>query len=582
MAARRPPVKVVERPGSSPGGSMPNGRDIKPAATVACEALPTKKGSEGTMKSTMMTTPLSLNDIIARAARLFPGSEIVSRLPDKTLRRHSYAAICNRTRALAQALTAYGVQKGDRVATLCWNHNAHLECYFGIPLAGAVMHTLNLRLSAEEIGWIAGHADDKIIIVDDILLPLYRAIAKHHEFEHVIVVPFSGAAVPNEFQDYEQLIAPYLDREFTPAAHDENDPVAICYTSGTTGRPKGVAYSHRSTVLHSLVACLPDSWALTGTDVVLAVTPMFHANCWGMPYAAMLVGARLVFPGPHLHAEDLLDLIAAEPPTMSLGVPTIWLSLIQAMEAAPGKWKLPTGMRSLVGGSAVPESLIRAFAAQGMDIMQGWGMTETSPLASMGYIKPELRDAGQDEKFARKAMAGVPVPLVDLRIMNEAGEAPWDGKAVGEVQVRGPFITGGYHNLLYEPEKHTSDGWLRTGDVGSVDAVGYLRITDRTKDLIKSGGEWISSVDLENALMAHPSVAEAAVIAIPDPKWNERPLACVVFREGRSATREELNEHLLGQFAKWQLPDRYEVLDAIPRTSTGKFWKLKLREIFPG
>ncbi len=533
------------------------------------------------MKSTMMTVPLSVNDIIIRAGRLFPSSEVVSRLPDKTLRRHTYADVSRRTCALAHALEGLGVGKGDRVATLCWNHHAHLECYFGIPLTGAVMHTLNLRLSADEIGWIAGHAQDKVIVVDDILMPLYRQIAKHHAFDHVIVFPFTGAPVANEFQDYEQLIAPHLGRSFVPAAHDENDPVAICYTSGTTGRPKGVAYSHRSTVLHSLVACLPDSWALTGSDVVLPVTPMFHANCWGMPYAAMMIGTRLVFPGPHLHPEDLLDLIAVEPPTMSLGVPTIWLSLIQAMEAAPGKWTLPKGMRSLVGGSAVPESLIRAFAAHGVNIIQGWGMTETSPLATVGYIKPELQDAGDDQKFARKAMAGVPVPLVDLRIVNEAGEVPWDGRSVGEVQVHGPFITGGYHNLPHDPDKHTEDGWLRTGDVGSVDALGYLRITDRTKDLIKSGGEWISSVDLENALMAHPSIAEAAVVAVPDPKWNERPLACIVFRRGQSATREELNEHLLGHFAKWQLPDRYEVLDAIPRTSTGKFWKLKLREQFP-
>jgi len=533
------------------------------------------------MKSTMMSTPLSVNDIIARADRLFPNSEVASRLPDKTLRRHSYAQIAGRTRALAHALKGLGVGKGDRVATLCWNHHAHLECYFGIPLAGAVMHTLNLRLSAEEIGWIAGHADDKVIVVDDILLPLYRQVAQHHEFGHVVVVPLSGAPVQNELHDYEKLIAPHLGQDFAPAPHDENDPVAICYTSGTTGRPKGVAYSHRSTVLHSLVACMPDNWALTGTDVVLPVTPMFHANCWGVPYTAVMTGARLVFPGPNLHAPDLLDLIASEQPTLSLGVPTIWLSLIQAMEAKPGHWAFPEGMRSIVGGSAVPESLIRSFAANGVDILQAWGMTETSPLATMSYIKPELREATADEKFRRKAMAGVPVMLTELRLMSEEGEVRWDGKSVGEVQVRGPFITGGYHAVPADPDKHTDDGWLRTGDVASVDPMGYLRITDRTKDLIKSGGEWISSVDLENALMAHPSISEAAVIAIPDARWTERPLACVVFKSGQSVTREALDAHLSGTFAKWQLPDRYEVIDAIPRTSTGKFWKLKLRQMFP-
>jgi fatty-acyl-CoA synthase len=533
------------------------------------------------MKSTMMPVPLSINAVIARARVLFPKSQIVSRLPDKSLRRHSYADVVTRIDALAHALIALGVHKHDRVATLCWNHHAHLECYFGIPLTGAVMHTLNLRLAPEEIGWIAAHAKDKILIVDDILLPLYREVAKHHAFEHVIVFAFSGAPVGSEFYDYERMIAPHLGKEFAPKPHDENDPIAICYTSGTTGRPKGVAYSHRSTMLHSLVVCLGDSWALKGSDVILPVTPMFHANCWGAPYAALLTGARVVFPGPNLHPEDLLDLMTAEPPSLALGVTTIWLAIIQVMEAKPGRWTLPAGMRSVVGGSAVPESLIRAFAAHDVDVCQGWGMTETSPLATMSYIKPELQQATTDETFRRKALAGVPVPLVDLRIVGDCGEVPWDGNSVGEVQVRGAYITGGYHDLPPDPEKHTADGWLRTGDVASMDALGYLRITDRTKDLIKSGGEWISSVELENALMAHPAIAEAAVIAVPHEKWSERPIACIVFKQGRTATPEALNAHLAGNFAKWQLPDRYEILDSLPRTSTGKFWKLKLRERFP-
>jgi fatty-acyl-CoA synthase len=533
------------------------------------------------MKSTMMSVPLSINAIVARARVFFPKSEIVSRLPDKSLRRHSYANVATRVHALAHALTALGVRKHDRVATLCWNHHAHLECYFGIPLTGAVMHTLNLRLTPEEIGWIAGHAKDRVLVVDDILLPLYREVAKHHAFEHVIVFAFSGAPVPSEFHDYDRTIAPHLGKEFTPEPHDENDPIAICYTSGTTGRPKGVVYSHRSTVLHSLVVCLPDSWALKGSDIILPVTPMFHANCWGAPYAALMTGARIVFPGPHLHPEDLLDMITAEQPSLALGVTTIWLGIIQAMEAKPGKWTLPRGMRSLVGGSAVPESLIRAFAPHGLDVCQGWGMTETSPLATMSYIKPELEEVTTDEKFRRKALAGVPVPLVDLRLVGDSGEVPWDGNSVGEVQVRGPYITGGYHDLPPDPEKHAADGWLRTGDVASMDALGYLRITDRTKDLIKSGGEWISSVELENALMAHPAIAEAAVIAVPHEKWLERPIACIVLKPGCTATPEALNAHLADHFAKWQLPDRYEILDTLPRTSTGKFWKLKLRERFP-
>jgi fatty-acyl-CoA synthase len=543
------------------------------------------------MRSTMMDVPLSLNSLLERAGSLFAGSTIVSRLPDKSLRTHTYGQYHRRTRALASALQRLGLKKGERVATLSWNHHAHLECYFGIPAAGGVMHTLNLRLAPDEIGWIAGNAQDRFIIVDDILLPLYKQFAHLHAFEKVIVFPFSGAPVPEGFADYETLLAEADPDGFDYVACDENDPVSMCYTSGTTGRPKGVVYSHRSTILHTLVGCLGDFWGLRGSDVLLPVTPMFHANAWGTPYAAVMMGVKLVFPGPHLHPDDLLDLMQLEPPTLSLGVPTIWLGLIQAFERAqvetPGRWKLPAGMRSLVGGAAVPESLIRAFARHGIWLLQGWGMTETSPLATVSYPRAELRDAGDDERFRRAAMAGVPVPLVDLRIRDEGADergadAPWDGKTMGEVQVRGPFITGSYHEVPVTQEKFTADGWLRTGDVATMDGLGFLRITDRTKDLIKSGGEWISSVDLENALMAHPAVAEAAVIAIPDEKWSERPLACVVWKVGQSATPAELGVHLLKHgLAKWQLPDRYEVIAAVPRTSTGKFWKLKLREMFP-
>jgi fatty-acyl-CoA synthase len=536
----------------------------------------------------MMDTPLSLNHLLERAGKLFAGNEIVSRLPDKTLRRHSYGEFYRRTRALAFALQSLGLKKGDRVATLCWNHHAHLECYFGVPAAGGVMHTLNLRLAPDEIGWIAGNAGDRFLVVDDVLLPLYKQFAHLHKFERVIVFSFSGAKTPPEMDDYETLLASADPDSFEYAPHDENDPIAMCYTSGTTGRPKGVAYSHRSTILHTLVASLGDFWGLRGTDVVLPVTPMFHANSWGIPYGAVMLGVKLVFPGPHLHPDDLLDLMQVEPPTLALGVPTIWITLIQTFDASlaagspnHGRWRLPKGMRSLVGGAAVPESLIRAFDRHGVWIEQGWGMTETSPVCTISYQRAEVRDASDDEKYRRAALAGVPVPLVDLRVWGEEGEQPWDGRSVGEIQVRGPFITGSYHEVA-ERDKFTDDGWLRTGDVASVDSLGFVRITDRTKDLIKSGGEWISSVDLENALMAHPAVAEAAVIAIPDEKWSERPLACVVLKAGQQANKDDFNAHLLHRsFAKWQLPERYEFIEAIPRTSTGKFWKVKLRERFP-
>jgi fatty-acyl-CoA synthase len=551
------------------------------------------------MRSTMMDLPLSLNHLLERAGRYFGGNTIVSRRPDKSLVTHTYAQWHERTLRLAAALKAAGLQPGDRVATLGWNHHAHLECYFGIPAAGGVMHTLNLRLAPEEIGWIARDAADRFLVVDDVLLPLYRKFADLHRFERVIVFPFSGAPVPTGFDDYEAWLA-RADAGFVPAAHDERDAVAMCYTSGTTGHPKGVVYSHRSTLLHALVGCAGDYWGLKGSDVLLPVTPMFHANCWGIPYGAVMMGSKIVFPGPHLHPADLLDLITEQKPTISLGVPTIWLGLIQAYEKGlkeePGRWQLPPGMRSMVGGAAVPESLIRSFDRHGVWLGQGWGMTETSPLATVSYPRAELADAGADERYRRAAMAGVPVPLVDLRIVGEDGsEAPMDGRAVGEIQVRGPYITGRYFGRAERgdaaadtadtadtADKFSADGWLRTGDVATMDELGFVRITDRTKDLIKSGGEWISSVDLENALMAHPAVAEAAVIAIPDATWSERPLGCVVFKPGASASADELREHLLGlgSFAKWQLPDRFEVIDAIPRTSTGKFWKLKLRERF--
>jgi fatty-acyl-CoA synthase len=533
------------------------------------------------MKSTIMSVPLSIHDILDRAGQLFPNSEAVTRLPDKTLVRHRYAHIAQRAHALAHALQALGINRGETVATLCWNHHVHLECYFGVPLAGAVLHALNLRLAPADIAWIAADAKDRMLIVDDVLLPLLEQIATHYCFDRVIVFRFGGAPVPSGFLDYESLIAPFLGEMFVPAPHEETDAIAICYTSGTTGRPKGVVYSHRSTILHALVASLPDICALRGEDTILAIAPMFHVNCWGMPYAALMLGARLVLPGCHLHPDDLLDLIRLENPSFALAVPTLWLSIARTMEQQPGRWSLPRGMRCLAGGSAMPEHAVNFFESHGVVLRPAWGMTETSPVATINYAKPGLLTCDKDNR-SRRILAGIPVPLVQIRLIGQDGaQQSWDGESLGEIQVRGPYITGSYLGLGADPERMTEDGWLRTGDIGVIDTHGYLRVADRAKDLIKSGGEWISSAALENVLTTHPAVSEAAVIAIPDPKWLERPLACIVFKPGETATACQLSAWLAQSFAKWQLPDRYEILTALPRTSTGKVWKQKLREQFP-
>lgn len=531
------------------------------------------------MQSTMMQYPLTLVHVLERAGRYFGRSEIVSRMPDRSLHRCTYKDFYRRSRQLAAALTKAGLRRGDRVATLMWNHYAHLEAYFGIPVAGGVVHTLNLRLYPEDIAYIANDAEDRFLIVDDILLPLLRQFEDRVNFEKVFVVPLTRQPVPSPYQDYEALLATESG-EFAYPELDENEPAAMCYTSGTTGRPPGVVYSHRSIVLHSMATLMGDSFGIRCDDVLLPVVPMFHVLSWGLPHAAVMVGSKFVMPGPLLDCESLVELCESEQVTFATGVPTIWMAVLQLLERSTTKRNLVSGMRVGIGGSAAPEAMIRAFDKYGVHVLHAWGMTETSPIATVSNLKAHLRTLSEDERYAIRARAGYALPLVDMRVVNdEGGVVANDGEAMGEIQVRGPFVTGRYHNKEIDPLKFTSDGWLRTGDVATIDCEGYIKICDRTKDLIKSGGEWISSVDLENAIMAHPAVAEASVIAVPDPKWAERPMAFVVLKPFMEAGAKELEEFIAPKFAKWWLPDEYVFVDSIPRTSTGKFLKRALREM---
>jgi fatty-acyl-CoA synthase len=529
------------------------------------------------MRGTMMEFPLTLVAVLERAGKFFGKIEIVSREPDRTLHRYSYAEFYRRARALAEALQRAGLERGDRVATLMWNHRVHLEAYFGIPAAGGVLHPLNLRLHPSELAYIANHGGDRFLIVDDVLLSAYEKFNADARFEKVFVVRRCDSAPLGGVATYEDLLATARG-DFGYPALDENEGAAMCYTSGTTGKPKGVIYSHRAVVLHSFAEALADGMGICQRDVVMDIPPMFHANGWGLPFTSVMVGAKLVFPGPHNDPESLLDLLAQEQVTMTGAVPTLWIGMCDLLEKHPGRWKLAAGLRGLIAGTAAPESLIRRLDAQGVRLVQLWGMTETTPFATVSHISSLMDRWSDDEKYALRAGQGRPGPGVEIRAVAESGEVPWDGKTMGELHVRGPWVAGSYYNKPEAADRWTSDGWFRTGDVVSIDAHGHIRITDRAKDLIKSGGEWISSVDLENALMGHPAVKEAAVVAVPHPKWDERPLAVIVLREGMQTTPDELRAFLADRFAKWQLPDGFVFTAEIPRTSVGKFLKSKLRE----
>jgi fatty-acyl-CoA synthase len=530
----------------------------------------------------MMDYPLTLTTILERARRPFGETEVVSRLPDGTLRRVDYRAIYDRACALAAALRGAGLSLGDRVATLMWNHDDHLAAYFGIPCAGGILHTLNLRLTPEDLGYIVRDAGDRFVIVDDSLLPLLGRFISDTKVERVFVTRLSTTRL--DVGDFFESFDRFLDRAPAPGGDSlpqlsEEDACGMCYTSGTTGRPKGVVYSHRSTVLHSFGVAMADGLGLSGNDTVLPVVPMFHANAWGIPYAATMVGAKQVLPGPSLDAVSLLNLMERESVTLAAGVPTIWTAILEQLDRNPGRWKLARGLRFVVGGSAVAEALLRGFDRHGLRVVQAWGMTETSPLGTVSHVRPSIPD-DPEAQYAARAKQGIAVPFVDVRVVGDDGEAPWDGKSTGELEVRGPWVAARYH--AQAEGRWTPDGWFQTGDVATIDPDGYVKICDRTKDLIKSGGEWISSVDLENALVAHPAVLEACVVAVPHPRWAERPLAVVVLRDGSIASPDQLRGFLAERFAKWWVPDGVEFVASLPRTSTGKYQKSVLRERYKG
>jgi len=550
------------------------------------------------MLGLMMDTPLLISSIAEHAAKFHGGQEIVSITADNPRHRYTYRECIGRAKQLANAIDKLGLNAGDRVATIAWNDYRHLESYYGISGAGYVCHTINPRLFPEQLVFIINHAEDRWIFTDVMFVPLIEAIADKISGVEGFVVMTDEAHMPQTSLKnvicYETLIGAE-SHEYTWPELDERTASALCYTSGTTGDPKGVLYDHRSTVLHAYAELAPDTMNLSSYDSVLPVVPLFHVNAWGVPYSALMVGAKLVLPGPKMgDGETLCELMDTEDVTLALGVPTVWLALLQYTEKA-GK-RLDKLERTIVGGAALPRSMIEAFRDQhGVEVRQAWGMTETSPLGVANSLKAGLPEMTPDEQLDLATKAGRGVYGCDLRIVDDAGnELPWDGEAYGALQVRGAWICSDYFKLEGSAGAHTDDGWFDTGDVATIDPEGYMAITDRTKDVIKSGGEctdrtkdviksggeWISSIELENTVMAHPAVAEAAVIGIAHPKWTERPLLVVVKAEGEDVSKDDLLAFFQGKVATWWIPNDVEFVDELPHTATGKIKKIELRKQF--
>lgn len=533
------------------------------------------------MQGLMMDYPLILDRILEHANRIYGYKKIYTKLPDGLTHTYTYSDAFRRVKKLSSALAKRGIQVGDRLGTFGWNNYQHFEQYFGIPGCGAVCHTLNIRLFPEQIAFIIEHAQDRMVFVDASLIKLMEAVAPHVNcVEHFVVYGTDSSietSLPNVIL-YEDLIAEG-DEDYVSPVTDENTAFGMCYTSGTTGDPKGALYSHRSMFLHTLGMIQGNATALTNSDIILAIVPQFHVMSWGVPFAAAMCGSEIVMPGPFLQPGPLADMVQDYQVTVATGVPTIWTGIHHEIVANP---RDISSIRALiVGGSAMPQQLIEIYEKEySVNVVHAWGMTELSPLGTMSKLSSQHQALSREEQFAIKAKQGYPLGGIEARIVDESNqELPWDGTTMGELQVRGPWVIKSYFKREPTEEHFTSDGWFRTGDVATMSEDGYMQITDRTKDLIKSGGEWISSVDLENALIAHEKVMEATVIAIPDQKWDERPLAAVVPVDGDDPpSTQELRDHLASQFAKWWLPEKFAIIEEVPKTSTGKFDKKVLRQ----